>query len=170
MTSPASAAPSPDDPIPLRRVLAAGAAAALADAVFGIVYFVVVLDLITVEQFFQSIARGLLGAPAYDGGAATAALGAALHLAIGCIWAAIFQLALRLAPALRGWIRTPARAGVAGMAFGAVIWLAMDLVVLPLSAARAVPVLSGRFAIQLAAHVLLIGPPIALILRPHSRR
>jgi hypothetical protein len=52
------------------------------------------------------------------------------------------------------------------MVLGAVIWLGMDLVVLPLSAAPAVPIRSTAFLLQLAAHVLMVGPPIALILRP----
>lgn len=152
------------------RIPAAGLAAAAADALWGLGYFVVYRDLITAGRFFQSIARGLLGPAAFDGGAATAALGAALHLLIGCIWAAVYWLALRRWPGLSARVATRGRAWVAGMLLGAVIWLGMDLVVLPLSAAPAVPVRSTAFLLQLAAHVLLVGPPIALILRPRWRR
>lgn len=145
---------------------AAGLAAAAADALWGIGYFVVYRDLITAGRFFQSIARGLLGPAAFEGGAATVALGAALHLLIGCIWAALYWLAVRCWPGLRAQVATRGRAWVAGMVLGAVIWLGMDLVVLPLSAAPAVPIRSTAFLLQLAAHVLMVGPPIALILRP----
>lgn len=148
------------------RILPAGLAAAAADALWGIGYFVVYRDLITVGRFFQSIARGLLGSAAFDGGAATVALGAGFHFAIGCGWAVVYWIALRRWPRLRARVATRGGALAAGLVFGAVIWLGMDLVVLPLSAAPAVPVLSTRFLLQLAAHVLVVGPPITLILRP----
>jgi hypothetical protein len=143
----------------------------LLDAAFGIVYYVVVLDLITTERFFQSIAAGLLGREqAIAGGTTTAALGVVLHLAIGCIWAAVYWAALALVPPLRRLAAGSAGALVAGVLFGAVIWLVMDFIVLPLSAASMVPIASPRFLIQLAAHALLVGPPIALVLRPRTAR
>jgi hypothetical protein len=42
----------------------------------------------------------------------------------------------------------------------------MDLIVLPLSRARATPVGSPFFFINLAQHALVLGPPIVLLLRP----
>ena len=145
--------PAPTRYAPLAaRILAAGSAAAAADALWGIGHFVLYRDLITAGRFFQSIARGLLGPAAFEGGASTAALGAALHLLIGCIWAALYRLALDRSPRLRARVATRGGALAAGLVLGAVIWLGMDLVVLPLSAAPAVPVRSTAFLLQLAAH------------------
>jgi hypothetical protein len=53
---------------------------------------------------------------------------------------------------------------LAGLGYGAVVWLLMDGVVLPLSRAHATPVTAAWFWIQLATHPFVVGLPIALIL------
>jgi len=58
----------------------------------------------------------------------------------------------------------------AGLLLGVLIWLVMDLIVLPLSRARPTPVLSGRFVLNLVAHAVLVGLPIALLIRGSPRR
>jgi uncharacterized membrane protein YagU involved in acid resistance len=102
------------------------------------------------------IASGLLGRGAFDGGVATAALGVALHFVIALGAATVYAAIVRALPALH---RRPI---VAGMVFGAGIYATMHLLVLPLSA---VPALTHRpfpMACDLACHMLLIGPSIAV--------
>lgn len=140
---------------PLARAIAwGGLLAGTGDLVFALGYYGMKL------KVFQNVAAGLIGREAaYAGGAATFALGVGLHYAIALTWAALFCLAgLRLPGLLR-------QAGVAGAAFGLVVYLGMNCVVLPLSAlhTRAWPL---RLDVAvLAAHALLFGLPIALAAR-----
>jgi hypothetical protein len=50
--------------------------------------------------------------------------------------------------------------------FRALVWVAMDLVVLPLTRSRPMPVASGMFLTMLIGHMLVVGLPIAVVLRP----
>src|SRR5580765_6271437 len=51
-------------------------------------------------RIFQSVASGLLGRKAFQGGAKTAALGLFLHFLIAFIWAVIYYIASRQIPFL----------------------------------------------------------------------
>ncbi len=108
----------------------------------------------------QSVASGLLGAPAYTGGAETAALGVVLHFIIATTWTTVFYLASRR---MRFLIEQPI---VAGVTYGVIVYLFMNFVVLPLSAfpQRTIPTLTSR-AIGCAIIVVCIGLPIAFIVR-----
>ena len=107
-------------------------------------------------RILQSVASGALGAQAYQGGAATAALGLGFHyLNAFLITAAFFGAAARR-PAL---VRHPMGTG---LTYGAVVYGFMNYVVIPLSriGPRPTPAtvvwLSG-----LLVHMFLIGLPIA---------
>jgi hypothetical protein len=79
----------------------------------------------------QSIAAGLLGAPAVDGGWQTAALGVLLQWLMSCIIAGVFVIAAqRIALLHRHWI-------AAGLTYGVVVYAVMNFVVVPLSNAHA---------------------------------
>ena len=109
-------------------------------------------------RLLQTIASGLQGQAAYEGGTASAALGLFSHFAISLAWAAGFALlATRVA-----WLRQ--RPALAGLLYGLVVFLAMRCVVLPLSAYPhpvGFPPLSS--ALDLASHMFLFGLPIALL-------
>ena len=158
--------PSPHPPI--RRIFAAGLLVAFFDITYVWIYYVAVLKLISTERLFQSIATGLLGRAAFEGGLPTALLGGALHLTIGCTWAAAYWTLGRLWRGLA--VLTSDRTGriVVGFAYGAVIWLTMDLVVLPLSHARPTPFWSWEFVRDLVEHILILGPSVTLVIR-HER-
>lgn len=80
-------------------------------------------------QILQTIASGLLGKSSYRGGMATAWLGAGLHYFIATMFVVVYFLAGRHYPHLR---RHPV---ACGLAYGVLLYLIMNLVVLPLSAA-----------------------------------
>lgn len=82
-------------------------------------------------RILQSIAAGLLGRESFNGGASTAALGALLHYFIAFCIVATFLFASRRLTALA---RSPF---VWGPIYGVAVWLFMNFVVLPLSAAGA---------------------------------
>lgn len=112
------------------------------------------------QTLLQMIASGLLGQAAYEGGAATAAAGAACHVALSFLWAAGYLLAARR------WRVLDTRYITAGLAFGVLVFFAMRLVVLPLSAfPHPVVFRPLAWAADLVSHMVLFGLPIALAAR-----
>ena len=92
---------------------------------------------VTSKQILQGIASGLLGAQAFQGGNATAALGLALHYLIAFVWTIVFYM---LAKNIRVLTRWPL---IVGPLYGTFVWLVMNLVVLPLSHVHAPPAASA---------------------------
>jgi hypothetical protein len=118
----------------------------------------------------QGVAAGVLGRDAFVGGIATALLGLALHFVIAYGWTTVYLLVYRRWAALRRLTRTDRGAIIVGAIVGACIWLAMDFLVIPLSRARPTPVLSGMFLTMLIGHMVVVGQPIALIVRDPEPR
>ena len=111
---------------------------------------------------FQLIASGLIGRASYDGGWGTVALGATLHFLIAFIWAATYNGASLKIPAL---IR---RTAVCGPIYGVVVYFAMQMIVLPLSAIRKSPFTvapPAQLLQGLIIHIICVGLPIALMAR-----
>ena len=140
----------------LRAALWGTAIAGTLDIVYAIVFYGL-RNGIAAIRILQSVASGLLGAPAYRGGVPTALLGLALHFAIMFVIAVLFVAASkRLAPLRQ-------HALVAGTAYGLAVYAVMNYVVLPLSAfpQRGTPA-TLVIALGLLVHVVLVGMPIAL--------
>jgi hypothetical protein len=109
----------------------------------------------SVPFILHAIAGGLLAQRSFAGGAATALLGGLLQEAMGILIATIYVVAGEWLPALRRrWVRF-------GLAYGVVIFLVMNYVVVPLSAWRRFPHFSPtKLAANLAA-MLLFGLIVA---------
>jgi len=108
----------------------------------------------------QSIAGGLLGRATFEGGAATAVLGTAIHFTIATAVVITLYAAARRFPALA---RHPLPVGIG---YGAVVYAVMYVVVLPLSAWHAPVVRPPEdVAKNLAIHLGCIGVPAALFVR-----
>jgi uncharacterized membrane protein YagU involved in acid resistance len=115
-------------------------------------------------RVLQSVASGLLGAAAKEGGLATAALGLLLHFLIAFAIATVYYLASRRLGLL---VR---RAVICGLLYGIGVYLVMNFVVLPLSAIYFKPTYPLAVLLPgLVGHMLLIGLPIALITRRYSK-
>jgi uncharacterized membrane protein YagU involved in acid resistance len=144
-------------------ILVGGSIAATFDIIYAMVYSWIRAK-VPPEAIMQSVASGLLGQRAYEGGAATALLGLALHYAMALVIASIFWLASRR---LRFMTE---RAVLAGLLYGVCVWFVMNFIVLPLSAFPT-PITHAplRMAINVVAHMLLFGLPIALAARAASR-
>lgn len=116
-------------------------------------------------RILQSVASGLLGSPAYQGGAVTATLGLVLHFVLMLIIAAIFYA---ISTRLRFLIERPV---LWGALYGFMVYWVMNLVVLPLSAfPSAVKFVPIVVITSLIVHAFGIGVPIALASRRASRR
>jgi uncharacterized membrane protein YagU involved in acid resistance len=110
-------------------------------------------------RILQSIASGLLGPAAYQGGAATTALGTLLHFGIAFAVVLTYAVVSRRAPLLT---RHPL---VCGAAYGLLVYAVMNLVVLPLSAASTVPRTLPVVVNGLLIHMLGVGAPSVLFAR-----
>lgn len=115
----------------------------------------------TVTRLLQFVASGLIGQKAFEGGAATAALGLGLHFVIAFSLVAVFYAASRQIVFLRR------QAVLSGIIYGLIVYGFMNLVVLPLSAAKPRHTLSGDL-IQIGIHMFVIGLPTALLVRRFS--
>jgi hypothetical protein len=108
----------------------------------------------------QSIASGLLGRAAFEGGLPTAVLGVLLHFIIALVIVSLYYLASRRWPVLA---RRPL---LYGPLYGIVVYVVMTFVVVPLSAApMKPPTLPLVVANGLLIHILGIGLPSALFAR-----
>jgi hypothetical protein len=108
----------------------------------------------------QSIASGVLGARAFQGGYRTAGLGVALHFVIALGAATVFNLT-----ALK-WHWLLEHAWLSGALYGICVFWFMQLVVLPLSAIAFKQNFSWPVVLTgLLVHVLCVGLPIALVAR-----
>jgi hypothetical protein len=112
----------------------------------------------------QAIAGGLLGMSSFQGGLATAALGAFFHFLIAFTAAAVFYAASRKLTFL------VKHSVPFGLLYGAMVYSFMNLVVLPLSAYHATFTLRpiAVFARDLAIVMIMVGLPIALVVRKYS--
>jgi hypothetical protein len=110
----------------------------------------------TPPRVLRFVASGLLGPSATRGGAATAALGLALHFVIALGAAAVYDAAARFIPSLRThW-------APAGLLYGIAVYFFMNLVVIPLSRIPPRPFVPSLPMIVI--HMLCVGLPIAWVL------
>jgi uncharacterized membrane protein YagU involved in acid resistance len=111
----------------------------------------------------QGVATGLIGREvAIHGGLATAGLGLAIHFVIAFVVASVFYAASRKLIFLT---RHPI---ISGLLYGVVVYGFMYWIVMPLAYPVVHPSLS-RDVTAVCVHMLLIGLPISLIVRGHSR-
>ncbi len=107
----------------------------------------------------QSIASGVLGRAAYQGGMRTALIGLLLHFVIACGVVVTYLVATRLLPTLN---RHP---WAYGMLYGLAVYAVMNLVVIPLSAAvlGSGPTPAVVRANGVLIHMFGVGLPAALV-------
>lgn len=134
-----------------------GFVAGVLDAVDGVIAFGT--QGLNPIQVLQYIASGLLGKGAFEGGLATAGLGAALHFLIALVVAAVYVTAGQWMPALKQ------NAITFGLLYGAAVYFFMNYLVLPLSAVGHSPFKLGLFLNGVIGHALFVGVPIAWFAR-----
>ena len=139
-------------------VLAGGLVAGTLDITYACVFWGIKAG-VPAPRIFQSVAKGLLGPAAFKGGAATAALGLFLHYFIATTMSVTYYFAAREWSPLR---RHPLAAGAA---YGLLLYVIMNYVVLPLSAAGSGSPDRLWVALSIAVHMFLIGVPIAFFAR-----
>jgi hypothetical protein len=109
------------------------------------------------QRVMQSIAAGLLGRAAFQGGTATALLGAGLHFIIAGMVVLTYFLASRRLPILT---RHPL---LCGAIYGLLVFAVMNFIVIPLSALTIGPRSLVRMLPGMTIHILGVGFPAALV-------
>ncbi len=130
--------------------------------VLDLVYAIVVYNPHRPIRIPQAIASGLLGARAYTGGVKTALLGVVLHFVIALGAATVFYLASRVLALMVRY------AVLSGLIYGALVYLFMHWVVLPLSAVHHGHTPFIYAACEFVEHWFCVGLPIALSVRHYS--
>jgi len=114
-------------------------------------------------RIFQSVAAGVLGRAAFQGGWRTATLGLALHFFISFSAAAVYYAASRKIKFLTE------HAIIAGLLFGEAVFWFMRYVVIPLSATTSGPFSMATLLTGPIGHMFLVGLPISLAVRRYSK-
>ena len=143
----------------VRRLLIAtalgGAVAGLLDIAMAAAIYQTSLDVI-----MRSIARGLIGREAMQGGMSATLLGLGLQVLMGALIGVIYGAASLRAPILRRhWIGF-------GVLYGLVVFVVMNWVVVPLSAVHAQP----KFTLTVAALNIAAMIVFALVISASARR
>lgn len=112
---------------------------------------------------WQYIASGILGNAAFEGGIITALLGVLIHLIISFVVAGVFILSAARILLVR-------RYPIAGsLLYGFGVFIVMNMVVTPLSAAPPLPTPTIPWLIEaIIEHILAIGLPLGILVRRNA--
>ena len=139
---------------------------ALAVAVLDMLDCVVVYGLlraVTATQCFQGVASGLLGRASFDGGWSTVFLGGVLHLFNASVIVSVYYFASRRIPLLTQ------RPVLSAILYGCLVFMVMNFVVVPLSAARVMRFTLVNLVNGFAGHIISVGLPCLWVVRAAHR-
>ena len=114
-------------------------------------------------MLFQYIASAVFGPAAFTGGSRMVILGLFFHFSIAFCWVGLYFAGYPLVSSLG--LGLPAEA----LVYGLLVWIVMNLVVLPLSRAKPRPFSISFVLINIAILIVTIGLPCAYAVR-HFRR
>ena len=144
----------------LRSIVLGGVIIGIADAIVYHWFVVSVLEGNPLMSVYQYLASGALGNAAFAGGIATALLGALFHFFVAFVVAGVFILSAGRIPFLR-------RHAIPGsLVYGFGVFVVMNLIVLPLSAAPPLPAPTApQLIATIVVHILVIGLTLGVIVR-----
>ena len=133
----------------------------------GMLHFIVQIGIVfglilktPIISSLQYVASGAMGDTAFTGGLATALLGLVLDFIMTTIMAGVFILSVDRIPLLRRHVIP------GSLLYGFGVFIVMNLIVLPLSAAPPLPDPPMWLFIEIILeHILLIGLPLGLLVR-----
>lgn len=139
--------------------------------IIGLLHLVVqvwlVYDLVLKSPFISSlqyVASGVMGESAFAGGLATALLGLILEFVMTIIIAGVFILSVDRIPLLRSHVIP------GSLLYGFGVFVVMNFIVQPLSAAPALPAPPMWLLIEIVLeHILLIGLPLGILVQRNTR-
>jgi hypothetical protein len=144
----------------LRLITLGGLIIGTADAVVYHWFVSSVLGGSPLTSVYQYIASGALGESAFAGGIATTLLGVLFHYNISFNAAGVFVLSAGRISLLR---RYPV---VNSLLYGFGVFIVMNMIVIPLSAAPPLPApTTPQLIILILVHILVIGLPLGILVR-----
>jgi uncharacterized membrane protein YagU involved in acid resistance len=146
-----------------KTILLAGFVAGVMDIVAAIISYYIRTQK-EPTRLFQFIASGVFGKEAFTGGTTMAIIGLLFHFMLAYVFAIAFYL---IYPKIKLLSRNTI---ITGLVYGVIVWVIMNLVVLPLSNAPKLPFNPKQAAIGMAILMVCIGLPISLIVHKHYRR
>ena len=147
----------------VRTIIRAGLVAGVLDALAAMAMVLIRggKDPLIVWKF---VASGVFGKEALAGGTPMIVWGLAFHFFIALSFAALFYM---IYPQLRRFIDNPV---AMGLLYGILVWVIMNLIVVPLSRVTVQPFELSRVAIGMSILMVCIGLPIALIVSKNQPR
>lgn len=147
----------------LRPIVLGGLIIGIADAIIYHLFVSSVLAGYPLMTVYQYMASGALGNAAFEGGIATALLGALFHFIVSFIVAAVFILSADRIPLLR-------RYAIPGsLVFGFGVFIVMNFIVLPLSKAPPLPPPTiPQLIVNIMDHLLVVGLPLGILVRRNA--
>ncbi len=135
-------------------ILLGGISCAILDGAASTIQFA--LRGVNPSRVWQGVASGLLGPESFRHGTRSAVLGLLCHFLIAMVAAMVFSLAIRYLPSLvRHYL-------LSGALYGVIVFLFMNLVVIPLSAMPKRPLTLSGVMTQVLIHIFCVGLPISL--------
>lgn len=149
----------------IQTILYAGLAAALLDITGAVILYVAMLRVTTTQKILQSVAAGVLGPSAREGGWATALTGLVLHSFIALCFAAFYFI---IRPY---WKKIFPNKWIAGIIYGCMVWCVMNIVVVPLATGHPYQFkLNPFFFYSIGLIIFMVGIPISLIIEKRMKR
>lgn len=142
------------------RVLRAGLVAGVLDLCLALGIQFLVAGRVSLVRILQAIAAGVLGPASREGGLSAALLGLVAHFVIATIWAALWFFAATRSVQLRRFTHRRETLVACGLAYGVVVWMGMNLLVVPASRAPSNLTFTLVTALMIVGHALLVGLPI----------
>jgi len=147
---------------PLRTILFAGLTAGFLDGAAAVINYLITSNGKNHVRIFNFIASGVFGKKAFAGVWIMAAWGLLFHFIIACLFAAFFYfLYTRIKFLSKNII-------ISGILYGIIVWLVMNLAVVPLSNAPPLPFVLSKAIIAILILILFVGMPIALVVHKFS--
>lgn len=147
----------------VNTIFRTGLIAGTLDILSAITVYALIMGKATPVQILQGVASGVFGREAFAGGFTMALTGLLFHYAIALIFTTVyFLLYPHLSFLHRQWV-------VSGVLFGVLVWLIMNLAVLPLSNFQQAPLRWAPALLGMAIIVVMIGLPIAFNVQKYYR-
>jgi hypothetical protein len=148
----------------LKTILLAWLIAGTLDILAAIAVYDLLLHKTTAIKILQSIARGVFGPTAYQGGNEMAFYGLCLHYLIAFIFTLFYFIIFPYLPFLKR------NSIISGLAYGVFVWSVMNLSVLPLLGLAKIPHKWDSIARGMLILMLCVGLPIAVIVNRYYAR
>lgn len=143
----------------MKRLLTATALCAVVDALWATA--LTMYNGRAPMSVWNGVASVGFGPGMLEAGARGTAIGLAMHVGVAFTWSLIFVTLLHTLPALRRSIERPAGIALVSLVYGPFVWAVMSGVVTPSLTGNAL-VVTPRWFVQAAGHVVFVGLPIVL--------